>query len=95
MTRGGLTIEQKDVDNFIKEFDSPESIADGIDLEPLTGETEILTFSEIMGMAARGITLRLQARERQKSTVKMADLKAELKKRGINVEEVLAAAKKS
>jgi hypothetical protein len=74
MTKGGLTIDQKMVTNFIFEKVKSPSDLSNLELSDL-GFDETINFSDSLNLLARGLCLDLQRRERKVETIKTSDLK--------------------
>jgi hypothetical protein len=78
MTRGGLSIDQKMVTDFIRStVKNPDDLLT-LNLEGLTGETEKVSFHDTIDYLSRGICLDLQRRERKVETIKTSDLKGSI-----------------
>lgn len=79
MTRGGLSIDQKQVTLFVRSVVSnPQILKDGFSLKGLTGDDEKVGFGDSLEYLSRGLCLELQRRERDTTSVKMTDLKGAL-----------------
>lgn len=90
MTRGGLSVDQKMVTNFIfTKVKSVSDLKDGIDISDLSGEKEILDFPTILNFLSRGLCLDLQRKERGTTSVSIGKIKDELRRRGINPDDII------
>ena len=78
MTRGGLSIDQKMVDQVVNStIRKPEDFGKPISLKDL-GFDITLDFDKVREFFSRGLCLDLQRRERGTTTVRMTDLKGAL-----------------
>ena len=78
MTRGGLSIDQKMVDEFVNStIKNSDDLKTPISLEPLGFDIKV-DFVRMREFLSRGLCLDLQRRERGNTNIKMSDIKGAL-----------------
>lgn len=75
MTKGGLSIDQKMVDNFIFSKVKTPTDLQSLDLSDLGFEGEKVNFQDNLNFLSRGLCLDLQRKERKVETIKTSDMR--------------------